>query len=50
MTVAKVGTTVVVFAFVYCGLWDTELSSVSEDPTASIFREPKDENENDKVS
>ena len=49
MTASKGGTTVVVFGFVYCGLWGTALSSVSEDPTAPIFRKPDDKNENDKV-
>jgi hypothetical protein len=49
MTAAKYGTTVAVIAFVYYGLWGTALSSVSDDPIASIFRELEDRNENDKV-
>ena len=48
MTAAKGGTTVAVIACVYYGLRGMALSSASEDPTASIFREPDDKNENDK--
>jgi hypothetical protein len=48
LTAAKGGTTVANIAFVYYGLRRTALSSVSEDPNASIFREPDDKNENDK--
>jgi len=49
LTAAKGGTTVVVFGFLYCGLWGMALGSVSEDTTAPIFRELDDKNENDKV-
>jgi len=49
MTAAKGGATVVVFGFLYCGLWGMALGSVSEDPTAPIFREPDDKNEKDKA-
>jgi len=42
-------TLALVIVFVYFGLWGMALSSVSDDHIASIFREPEDENENDKI-
>lgn len=50
VTAAKVGTTAVVIAFVYYGLWGAALSSVSDDSAASIFREPEDEKKKTRFS